>query len=147
MVTRVDFYVSPSSDARERQLLACRLTEKAYRQKLKVYLKTESGEQDRTMDDLLWTFRAGSFVPHAIVSAENDPDIRVWLGHATAPQTTSDVLINLAADIPTNFDQFERIVELVDQNDTIKQAARERYRHYKQHGLELFTHTLQSTNV
>jgi DNA polymerase-3 subunit chi len=146
-MTRVDFYVVPSSEPRQRQLLACRLTEKAYRQGLKVYLKVASEEEEALMDDLLWSFRAASFIPHAIFSTEIDPDIPVWLGRADGPDDISDVLINLSNGIPANHDRYGRIVEIVDQNEALKRISRQRYRHYKERGLELFTHTLDSADA
>jgi DNA polymerase III subunit chi len=72
-MTRVDFYVLPDADPAQRPLLACKLAEKAYGQGLKVYIHTATEGEALHLDELLWTFRAGSFLPHAIVKPGTDP--------------------------------------------------------------------------
>jgi DNA polymerase-3 subunit chi len=53
-----------------------------------------------------------------------------------------DVLVNVAAELPEGFDQFERIAELVDQDETVKVAGRQRYKRYQALGHSLYTHPL-----
>ena len=62
----ISFYVLPTESTQERQLFACKLVEKAYRSGVFSYVLTDSLEQSQQLDDLLWTFRAGSFIPHQI---------------------------------------------------------------------------------
>lgn len=101
--------------------------------------------QTKTMDDLLWTFRAGSFVPHAISTGnEVEKGVPVILAHENEPSGFDDVLINLSSVIPDGYDRFQRVIELVDQNISVRDAGRKRYLHYKQQGLELDTHKINS---
>ncbi len=100
-MTRVDFYVLPNADPAQRPLLACKLAEKAYGQGLKVYIHTASASDTQQLDELLWTFRDGSFLPHAIHSAVNGEPPPILLGHDHEPTGHTDVLINLGTDIPT----------------------------------------------
>ena len=65
-MTRIDFYILADSAQRSRALFVCRLAEKAYRMKHPIYIHTESEQQSALMDDLLWTFSQGSFLPHAL---------------------------------------------------------------------------------
>jgi len=143
-MTRVDFYILRSTDARNRQLLACRLTEKAYRLGHTVYLHTDSPAQSRAIDDLLWTFRAGSFVPHAIGGNELEgrESPPVLLGHDSEPGRSRDVLINLSPELPAKVERFERVVELIDQDESVRQAGRRRYRFYQENDYPLMTHKL-----
>jgi DNA polymerase-3 subunit chi len=49
-------------------------------------------------------------------------------------------LINLSSTIPAYFAQFERVIELVTEDN--KQSAREHYSFYKERGYPLHHHTL-----
>jgi len=73
-VAEVSFYILPTESLDDRYLFACKLIEKAYRSGSFCYVLTDSAEQSRIIDDLLWTFRAGSFIPHQIYTGE-PPDI------------------------------------------------------------------------
>ncbi|HYE35002.1 DNA polymerase III subunit chi [Methylocaldum sp.] len=142
-MTRIDFYVLPTGDAHNRRLMACRLTEKAVKQDLTVFLYASSEDEERVLDDLLWTFRQGSFVAHERLDDSGiQGEAPVVIGRQTAPQPAKDILINLSADIPPALDRFERLIELVDQDETIKQAGRRRYRLYTDQGHTIQTHHL-----
>lgn len=141
-MTRIDFYVLPNADPTERSLLACKLAGKAYSQGLKVYIHTPSASDTQHLDDLLWTFRDNSFLPHAIHSAATDDAAPILLGHDHEPTDHTDVLINLGTDIPLFFSRFDRVTELVDQRPDYLAQSRERYQFYKERGYELNTHKL-----
>jgi DNA polymerase-3 subunit chi len=139
----VSFYVLPSESETARYLFLCKLVEKAYRERHRVYILSASIEQARQLDDLLWTFRAGSFVPHQLYSgtlpAVENP---VVIGTLQTPDGWRQTLINLAADIPETPDAYERIIEILDSSETCRQAGRKRYRQYQLLGLTTNTHTM-----
>ena len=141
-MTRVDFYILQDSQPNAAQLFACKLTEKAYKQGRKVYINTASGKQLKQLDELLWTFRDGSFLPHGCYAAEDSGEQPILLGHAIEPDGPSDVLVNLANDIPTFFSRFDRVAELVGSDDAQREAARERFRFYKDRGYTMNTRKL-----
>jgi DNA polymerase-3 subunit chi len=141
-MTRVDFYILQDSRPNAAQLFACKLTEKAYKQGRKVYINTASGKQLKQLDELLWTFRDGSFLPHGCYAGEDSGEQPILLGHAIEPDGPSDVLVNLANDIPTFFSRFDRVAELVGSDDAQREAARERFRFYKDRGYTMNTHKL-----
>ena len=140
-MTRIDFYVLSTHDPQQRRVTACRLVEKAYRQGLPLYLKTASEEDTRVFDDLLWTFRQGSFVPHERVDSA-DREAPVIIGHQAPPPECRGVLVNLGAEVPAGWQQFERVAELVDQDEQVRHAGRQRYKHYQSEGHAIQTHTL-----
>jgi DNA polymerase-3 subunit chi len=140
-MTRVDFYVIGAPDGTSRERLACRLVEKAYKLGHRVYVHTASPRQAAAVDDLLWTFRAGSFVPHGLHPAA-DEAAPVLVGHDTAPEQVAEVLVNLADEVPAFFSRFERVAEPVGADAREKQQARSRFRFYRDRGYELQTHTL-----
>lgn len=142
-MTRVDFYLLASADAHQRRVMACRLIEKAFRQGHTVYLRTGSAEETRLLDDLLWTFRQGSFVPHEPHPGAS-PEAPVVLGHGPAPESMADVLVNLAAEAPEDYPRFARLAEIIDQDEAVKLAGRKRYKLYKDAGHAPETHKLEA---
>ena len=149
-MTRVDFYVLEQHHHEARQRFACRLAEKAWQQGNKVYIHTDSAEQSQRMDELLWTFRLGSFIPHSLDSDSSDEAVAVHIGHGDelhephAPQHHDQVLINLAAEVPLFFSRFERVADLVDQDEATRQQGRQRFRFYRDRGYPLENHTINA---
>jgi DNA polymerase-3 subunit chi len=139
---RVDFYILSGSapDARER--LSCRLAEKAYKLGHRVYLHAESPAQAQRLDELLWTFRDGSFVPHALEGDRVDPPPPILIGSSEAAARDADLLITLSASVPPFYERFPRVAEIVDQTEDSRRAGRERFRFYRERGLEPQSHPL-----
>lgn len=143
-MTRVDFYILEQAQAEARARFACRLAEKAWQQGNRVYIHTGSAELSRRLDEMLWTFRAGSFVPHALDDATEADSVAVHIGHGEEPQHHDQVLINLAPDVPLFFSRFERVVEVVDQDAQARQQGRERFRFYRDRGYPLENHSISA---
>ena len=139
-MTRVDFYLLATSDPHSRRVTACRVIEKAYRQGHKIYLHTSSEDETQMLDDLLWTFRQGSFVPHEVNPASAEAPVVV--GHGAAPEGMSDVLVNLGEDVPAGFERYARVAEFIDEDEAVKRAGRVRYKQYKDGGYSPETHKL-----
>lgn len=138
---RVDFYILPDASDKGRLLLACKLAERAYREGLTAYLHAANPAEADTLDDLLWTFKDHSFVPHARAPAAADDDSPVLIGYDENPPAMQ-MLINLGAVIPPFVDSFQRVAEVVDQHPPVLQASRERFRAYRERGVEPTTHKL-----
>ena len=141
-MTRVDFYVLDSGGAAARNTLACRLVEKAYLRGHQIYVHTSSSADARQLDDMLWTFRAGSFVPHCLQEDANETPCPVHIGAGETTEGATDVLINLAADVPPFFSRFERVIEVVTPDAPVRDEARERYRYYRDRGYALESHNI-----
>jgi len=143
LVTQVDFYVLEPQAQGNRFLLACRITEKAWRSGHRVYLHTLNQHECQHLDRLLWTFRELSFIPHAPI--HSNPDLQrnpVLLGWDEQIGSEHDVLINLHPQVPTFFSRFERVVELIDNEAEVRTAGRQRYTFYKSRGYPLNTHKI-----
>lgn len=141
-MTRVDFYILPSEGEHNRRLVACKLAEKAYKRGHRVYIHTGSPQASEQVDGLLWTFRQGSFVPHALLHQTEAEHTPVLIGHDAAPENIHEVLVNLAGDVPSFFSRFERVAEVVDAADSSRHQGRERFRFYRDRGYGLQTHEL-----
>jgi DNA polymerase-3 subunit chi len=141
-MTRIDFYVVPPSEEDSKDLAACRLTQKAYRLKHRIYILTENADQSTHLDRLLWTFNPGSFIPHQVHADTVDPRLPVLIGHDVPPTEFNDVLISLAPKVPEFFARFARVAELVGAPEADRAAARERFRIYRDRGFAVETHNL-----
>lgn len=139
---RVDFYVLAGADPGACLRFACRLTEKAYTLKNRTYAHVDSAARARELDELLWTFRAGSFVPHEIESRDSAVRPPVLIGHAAETDASGDLLINLADTIPSFFDRFGRVAEIVDASEASRHAGRTRFALYRDSGYEPNTHNI-----
>ena len=143
-MTRINFYISPNQAADASLQLACRIAEKAYDKQNKVYIHANSAEQAKRLDDLLWVFRQGSFIPHCQSQDENQQAAPVVIGHDGLPEMQPDVLINLADEVPNFFTRFERVAEIVSGDEPNREIARARFKFYRERGYPLETHELNS---
>jgi DNA polymerase III subunit chi len=139
----ISFYVLTTESSQERNLFACKLIEKACRSGVFAYVLTDSPEQSQQLDDLLWTFRAGSFVPHQVYSGELPAvDNIVLVGSTNPPTHWRKTVINLSTQCPPDFQQAERILEILDNSEETKAWGRQRYKQYQQAGIEIATHKM-----
>jgi DNA polymerase-3 subunit chi len=142
-IPRVDFYVLPDTDTGARLRFACRLTEKAYKLDNRTHAHVTGAAQVRQFDEMLWTFRPGSFVPHEIADQTPPGNAPVTIGHDTEAKFSGDLLINLADTIPPFFDRFARVAEIIDSSAECRQRGRERFAFYRENGYEPETHKIQ----
>lgn len=142
-VTQVDFYILTAAARQQgRARFACRLAEKAWQTGHRVFIHTPSGFEAQQVDDLLWTFRPESFVPHAIATNSGSQTLPVIVGTGGEPALAFDLLINLSDVVPTYFEHFPRLAEIVESSDEQRESARSRYRQYREHGCTLRSHNL-----
>jgi DNA polymerase-3 subunit chi len=134
-VTRVDFYISKQAAPLTRERFACKLAEKAYRLGHDVFIHTPSSQVAKAIDELLWTFRDGAFVPHDV--AHEQTPAAVSIGSGEEPAHTPHLLINLADEVPAFFSRFERVAEFVDGIEQNKASGRERFKFYRERGYPL----------
>jgi len=141
-VPRIDFYVLPDHRDHGRALLACRLADKAYSLGHTGYILTASEAQAAALDDLLWTYRQDSFIPHERYPLAGEESSPVLIGMVLPVDINLQVLINFTDRLPEGFERFERVVELVDPQPEALAKSRERFRQYRERGLTPETHKL-----
>ena len=140
-MTKVDFYILSDTAHMERYRMACRIVEKAYFLDHRVHVHTDSAEITSQLDELLWTFRDRSFIPHEI-EPKYPNHTPVTLGHGWIPEHC-DVLVNLATGVPKSFNHFNRVAEIINQDEQCRESGRARYRFYRDHGYSLTHHEIQ----
>jgi len=142
-MTQIDFYILSEQSSQNGEQLSCRLAEKIYKLGNRLYIHTATQADAKRVDDMLWTYRDGSFLPHEIYQDEQaSTDTPIIIGHDPEPSCKADVLINLAPAVPLFFSRFERVAEIISQQAEEKTSGRERYRFYRDRGYTLKTHNL-----
>lgn len=129
---RVEFYVLPDSDPRQRLRVACQLAGNAWRAGMQVFIRGASEQDCDALDDLLWSYRSASFVPHN--RHEDGADAPVVIGIDQDPAHAQGLLINLHATLPADPERFSRIIEIVNQAPDLLTICREHFREYRQRG-------------
>jgi DNA polymerase-3 subunit chi len=141
-MNQVDFYILKPGYPKELYRFVCQLIEQVYGQGRRIYVNLGQDAEARHLDQLLWNYREGSFVPHGLLS-EADPKITpVLLGSGWDPIDENDVLITLAPVAPEFFRRFQRVAEIIDQDPERLRAGRERYRWYRDLGCDLRVHEM-----
>ncbi len=139
-MAQVDFYVLDRVDEHARSTLACKLAEKAWRLENTIHIHTTTREDAERLDELLWTFRDGSFVPHELIGGDTGAPVTIGFGEfAVAPR---DLLITLCDEIPAFAESFPRIAELVSSDENSRAKSRRRYATYRDQGHKLTTHKI-----
>lgn len=142
-MTGVSFYILGKETEQEKYIFACKLIEKAYRQGQFSFVLTKDDRQSQIMDDLLWNFRPGSFIPH-----DKMPDTpkanasRVLIGKTPPTDYQQTLLVNLSDNCPELDNQNARIIEIIENDETAKAAGRARYKQYQSAGFSIETHRL-----
>lgn len=142
-MTSIDFYILGQSQHQERLLFVCRLAEKAYSEGRRVYVHVKDEKEAQLLDDLMWSYKPESFLPHSVVghapTVENsvETDTQIQIGFADHPLHHNDVMVNLTSPQPSFFSRFDRVLEVVIQDETVLQQTREHYKFYKDRGYEV----------
>jgi DNA polymerase-3 subunit chi len=139
---RVDFYLSEEAGDGARLRLACRFAEKAYLARQRVVVYTDAALLAR-IDEMLWTFGDGSFVPHDTVTEDGTAcEAPVALTTGPLPAGQPEVLVNLAGVVPPFFEQFARVAEFLDARPEVRTAGRERFKTYRGKSIDPQTHNV-----
>jgi DNA polymerase-3 subunit chi len=141
-LTTIDFYFN----ADDRLQVACRLAGKAFAQKKRLLIYAPAGDMARRIDTLLWTLQPLSFIPHCQARDPLAARTPVLITGETQSPPESDVLLNLAAECPPFFERYERLLEIVGQDDEERMLGRSRFRFYKERGYALGSHDLAARN-
>jgi DNA polymerase-3 subunit chi len=139
-MAQVDFYVLERVDELARHTLACKLAEKAWRLENSIHIHMMTKADAEHLDELLWTFRDGSFVPHELAGGETGAPITI--GYGDSPVEPRDLLITLCDDIPPFAKTFPRVAELVTSDTSCREKSRKRYAIYRDQGHTLETHKI-----
>jgi len=138
----VDFYLQKNGPPGTRLRLCCRLVERILAEGLQILIHCPDRGLAGQLDELLWTFRDDSFVPHGLIG-NTDPELTpVLISPDGTPGECNQVLINLDLAPPPFAARFQRLCEPLDQAPDVLQAARQRWAYYRTQGWELKHHDI-----
>ena len=142
MPPRIDYYLLKDETTEAKWPIACRLLEKAYHLKHNVFVFCSSQKDAEYIDELLWTFKDDSFIPHHLQGEGPEPPPPIQIG-LSEPKGFSDILLNLSTTIPPFYNRFRRVMEIVANLESAKEISRQHYREYKANGCTLHTHQIE----
>lgn len=119
----------------------CRLLRKATASGAQVWVQGEPA-QLQLLDAALWTFSPLDFVPHCLAAADAAvlAASPVVLGTPEQPPSHHQVLLNWGDSVPSGFESFERVIEIVSLQDDDRRLARQRWKHYSGRGYPVIAH-------
>jgi DNA polymerase III subunit chi len=125
---------------------ACKLLRKATGAGARVAVLAPPELLDR-LDVELWRFSPVDFIAHVRAPCASQVQARTGVVLCDDAQQAQGygVLVNLTTGVPQGFERFERVIEVVDQGDADRQAARLRWKHYTELGYQITRHDLQLT--
>jgi DNA polymerase-3 subunit chi len=147
-MAQVDFYILPENG--NQKYFACALIQKAWKQGNNIFVNTRSESEAAAFDDLLWTFKDISFLPHCLAANNNTENSPIVIGddnqtNGQIPDHTT-IMLNLTDQMPQDTNKLKRILEIVAGSESERQQARKRYAEYRDQGHELNNHKIESNN-
>lgn len=139
-MTTIDFYFN----AADRLQVACRLAGKALAQRKRILIFAPAAEMAQKIDRMLWTWPAIAFVPHCMATDALAAETPVLIAADNDAAPDCDVLLNLGDDCPAFFARYERLLEIVSQDEEDRRAGRSRYAWYRERGYAIRNHDLAS---
>ncbi len=131
-MTRIDFF----SGAQDKLRTACQLSHQAMRDGMRVLLHVPDDEMADKLDRLLWHYPPIAFMPHCHSHEAAAASMPVVIARDERfPHY--QLLISLHAECPSFFSRFERVFEIVGQDEAETRTGRIRYKFYKDRGYEL----------
>jgi DNA polymerase III subunit chi len=137
-MTRIDFYVNSENPLATLGSLGV----KATRQGARLFVLTRDHEQTEKVDRHLWIQPAIGFLPHCRAGHKLAPVTPIIVDHVAEPVVHEQVLVNLTDDCSQLFSRFERLIEIVGNQEESRLQARTRFRFYRDRGYEIHTHDL-----
>lgn len=132
-MTKVDFYTGATDKLRT----ACQLSHKAMQGGLRVLLFTPDEATTGALDKLLWHYPATAFIPHCLVHEAEADGMPVVLAHQGERFPHSELLISLHTSCLPFFSRFDRLIEIVGEDEEEVRLGRERYGFYRDRGYEM----------
>ncbi len=137
---QVDFYLLGMSSPGAAKL-ACRLALMALERNQNIFIITNSDKSAEQLDELMWQYPEGRFIPHARAGEPDALKAPVNIGLLSGLNTT-DVVINLCTEAVPQPERFSRVLEIVPYADDEREASRVKFRTYRNMGLNPQTHEI-----
>ena len=118
------------------QLALCARVEQAVAAGQRIDLLADGETGARHFDDLLWTFRDDSFVPHTLWQGETAVTEPVAVGWREGNTNRAHILVLARATAAERVDGFARVIDLAPVDLPDLHDARARFRDFQSRGLQ-----------
>jgi DNA polymerase-3 subunit chi len=137
-MTQIDFCFNVSDKYR----LVARYAGKSVGQATRLFIYTSNVEMTVKIRQLLWSHEQTSFIPHCSTADRLALETPVIVDHESGSFVHDDILLNLCDTYPSFFSRFNRLIEIVGNDEDDKLAARERFRFYRDRGYDIRRHDM-----
>ncbi len=127
------FYVLQSNDQLSRDNFVTKLINKINNEQRKVDICLSSTDDCLRLEQAIWSYKPQSFIANSIAKSSTSP-VQLW--DKKVAQPCLDVLLNLHTNFPDNFLKYNRAIEILDQSEELIEMGRNRWKQYKQQGIE-----------
>jgi len=134
-MTRIDFYFNVPHLHQQVAMLGGKAVAKGRC----VFVLTPDVAATQILETILWSQPPTGFLPHCRSNDKLAPETPVVLDWKGNNLPHDDILINLQPETPPCFSRFHRLIELVGLGNAEREAARTRFRFYRDRGYEVRT--------
>lgn len=130
--------------ATDKLAYACRLLRKAAASGARVVVVADPATQEH-LDAGLWAVGPADFVSHCnamATPATKERSSVVLVQDVAQAGTARQVLVNLGATVPTGYEAFDRVIDLVSTDEEDRNQGRLRWKQYTQQGYTITRHDL-----
>lgn len=132
---RVEFYAIEKPRFCGKPLeLVCVLAQKAFESDTPTLILVEAMADAEALDELLWSWADDAYIPHQVAGDDDDADCPILIVPAEIDTPARPLMVNLRARAAP--DGAARVIELIPDDETEKNAARARWTAYKRRGHE-----------
>ncbi len=132
MSTLVEFLLLDSNSQRIKSAIAS--LGQLYEDYDRVLVIAETRMYLEQIDELLWHNSSEQFITYSLDTECYSSSVAVLLTDKQPERRRYTTLLNIDAELPSNPEQFRKIIELVGSEEKKKEKAREHYKIYRQLG-------------
>ncbi|NBS73049.1 MAG: DNA polymerase III subunit chi [Betaproteobacteria bacterium] len=138
-------------NATDKNHYVCRLLRKVWRMQQRVIVCVPD-ERLKELDAQLWTFEPTGFLPHC--HRNDEPELLansaiILTSDLSAVETLPhhQILVNLCDQVQNGYETFERVIEIVTQDEQDKLCSRQRWKHYSDRGYPIVKYDLAQSKA
>jgi DNA polymerase-3 subunit chi len=114
------------------------LVSKAYDSGYRIVVLTESEQQTKKINELLWTWKDDSFLPHGTDKDEKPEDHPIWISSKNKNPNNATMVLLTAPALETSLDDYELCCIMIDgQKPDDIEKGRIKWKELKEKGASL----------
>ena len=136
-LTEVSFYQVMNATPASVDATLPALLEKVLKTGKTVVVKCPSEGRMERLDEALWSYKEGSFLPHGTQDDAFKEKQPVYLTTEDENPNGAEILVTVSGATSADFSSFERVLDMFEASDVQKENARERWKDLKSKGYPL----------